>query len=84
MSHCCKAENEQLGKDLSEGQVQKLQAEAALHKDYASELRKALLETREWVEQLHEELDVSQAMIWKLRRQVRQNAQEPLTASCGS
>jgi len=77
------AENEQLGKELSEGQVQKLQAEAALLKDYASELRKALLETRDWVEQLHEELDASQAMIWKLRRQSRQG-QETASSACAA
>ena len=29
------AENEQLGKDLSEGSVQKLKTEAALQKEYA-------------------------------------------------
>lgn len=51
--------------------MQKLRAEVALQKDYSAELRKALLETREWVEQLHEELDVSQAMIWKLKRNTR-------------
>ena len=66
------AENEQLGKELSEGKVQQLQAEAALQKDYAAELQKSLVETRDWVEQLHEELDVSQAMILQLRREKAQ------------
>ena len=63
------AENEQLGEELSEGKVQKLQSEAVLQKEYAAELAKALAETREWVEQLHEELDVSQAAILQLRRE---------------
>merc|ERR1712032_918672 len=63
-------ENEQLGKEVSEGRIQKLRAEAAMHKDYAQELRKSLGETREWVEQLSEELDVSQALIFSLRREL--------------
>ena len=63
------AENEQLGEELSEGKVQKLQSEAVLQKEYAAELAKSLAETREWVEQLHEELDVSQAAILQLRRE---------------
>ena len=49
--------------------MQKLKAEVALQKEHAAELKKALLETREWVEQLHEELDVSQSMIVQLRRE---------------
>ena len=72
--HKCKelqAENEQLGKEVSEGSVHKLQAQAALHKDYAAELRKALGETREWVEQLHEEIDVAQAQIFTLKAAAR-------------
>ena len=53
-------ENDQLGKDLSEGRVQKLLADAALQKEYAREQKKALVETREWVEHLTDELDTSQ------------------------
>ena len=66
------AENDQLGKDLSEGRVQKLRADAALQKEYAGELRKALDETREWVEHLTEELDTSQALVLSLRRELKQ------------
>ena len=36
----------------------------------AQELRKSLGETREWVEQLDEELGVAQAVIFSLRREV--------------
>lgn len=64
------AENDQLGKDLSEGRVQKLRADAALHKEYAGELRKALDETREWVEHLTEELDTSQGLVLSMRREL--------------
>ena len=64
------AENEQLGKDLSEGRTQKLRADASLHKEYAQELRKALGETREWVEHLTDELDTSQALVLSLRREL--------------
>lgn len=67
---CTQAENDQLGKDLSEGRVQKLRAEVALQKEYSSELKKALGETREWVEHLSEELDTSQALVLSLRREL--------------
>lgn len=63
-------ENAQLGKDLSEGRMQKLKADAALQKEHAGELRKALAETREWVEHLTEELDTSQAIVLSLRREL--------------
>ena len=46
--------------------MQKLQSEAVLQKDHAAELCKTLGETREWVEQLHEELDVSQVAMLPL------------------
>ena len=64
------AENDQLGKDLSAGRVQKLRADAALQKEYEAELKKSLSETREWVEQLTEELDTSQALVLSLRREL--------------
>jgi len=64
-------ENEQLGQDLAEGAVQQLRARAALEAEHAAELRKALAETREWVEQLHEELDVAQAQILALKADAR-------------
>ena len=67
---CAQAENDQLGKDLSEGRVQKLRADAALQKDYSNELKKALGETREWVEHLSEELDTSQALVLQLKREL--------------
>ena len=41
-----------------------------LHKEHAKELKKALDETREWVEHLTEELDTSQALVLSLRREV--------------
>ena len=50
--------------------MQKLKADAALQKEYASELRKALAETREWVEHLTEELDTSQSIILSLKREL--------------
>ena len=36
------SENEQLGKDVSEGRMQQLRAEVGMHKDYASEQRKSI------------------------------------------
>ena len=63
------AENDQLGKDLSEGRVQKLRADVALQKQCESELRKALAETREWVGHLTEELETSQDLVLQLRHE---------------
>ena len=50
--------------------MQKLRADAALQKEYEAEQKKALAETREWVEQLTEELDTSQALVMSLRREL--------------
>ena len=54
--------------------MQKLRAEAAMHKEHAQEVHRALLETREWVEQLSEELDVAQGLIFSLRREAAKSA----------
>lgn len=50
--------------------MQKLRGDAALQSDYSAELKKALAETREWVEHLTEELDTSQALGLSLRREL--------------
>jgi len=50
-------ENEQLGKELSDGRLQKLRAEVAMHKEVAHELGRNLSEAREWAESLLEELE---------------------------
>ena len=71
------AENDQLGRDLSEGRAKKLLADQALQKDYSTELNKALLETREWVEQLLEEVDTSQALVLKLKKEVNELKKQP-------
>ena len=64
------AENEQLGKELSEGKIQQLNATIALHKDYAKDLRKSLTESHEWVEMLDEELEAAQSTIAQLRKEL--------------
>ena len=63
------AENEQLGKELSDGRLQKLRAEVAMHKEVAHELGRNLSEAREWAESLLEELETAQATIFELRRE---------------
>ncbi|EOD16093.1 hypothetical protein EMIHUDRAFT_353222 [Emiliania huxleyi CCMP1516] len=65
------SENEQLGKDVSEGRMQQLRAEVGMHKDYASEQRKSIGEMREWIEQLSDELEVAQGTIFSLRRELK-------------
>ena len=42
----------------------------AIHPVLLQELRKSLCETREWVEQLLEELEVSQGVVLSLRREL--------------
>lgn len=64
------AENEQLGKELSEGKVAKLESTIALQKEHAKELRRSLAESREWVDMLDEELEVAQGTIFNLRREL--------------
>lgn len=76
------AENDQLGKDLSEGRVQKLKADCALEKEHSQELRKALDERGEWVEQLMEELDTSQALVLSLQKEL-EAAKSQLAAAAG-
>ena len=63
-------ENEQLGKEVREGIVEKLRIENSMHKEFVNELQNQLGETREWVEQLLEELEVSQSLIFSLRREL--------------
>ena len=65
------AENDQLGKDLSEGRVRKLRADALLHKEHVLELQKALAETHEWVGHLTDELNTSSALVASLRRELK-------------
>ncbi len=64
------AENDQLGKELSEGKMQKLKADMLLQKSYEAELHKCLKETREFVEYLGDELDTSQAIVFSQRREI--------------
>ena len=69
-------ENEQLGKELSDGRLQKLRAEVAMHKEVAHELGRNLSEAREWAESLLEELETAQATIFELRREGKQSTEK--------
>jgi len=50
-------ENEDLGAQLSEGNIHKLQLENSTQKEFIEELKQYLNETNVWVSQLDEELD---------------------------
>lgn len=69
-------ENEQLGKELSDGRLQKLRAEVAMHKEVAHELGRNLSEAREWAESLLEELETAQATIFELRREGKKSTEK--------
>jgi len=76
-------ENDQLGKELSEGQVQELRAGMLLQNDYMREVRKALVETRDWVGMLSGELDTSQALVLLQRRQLKNTKRQSLGGGGG-
>uniref|UniRef100_A0A6B2LGX3 Uncharacterized protein n=1 Tax=Arcella intermedia TaxID=1963864 RepID=A0A6B2LGX3_9EUKA len=53
-------ENEDLGTQLYEGNLHKLQLENSQQKDWIEEFKKYLTETMEWVNRLEEEFDIKQ------------------------
>eukprot|EP00743_Colponemidia_sp_Colp-15_P009616 GILK01010519.1.p1 GENE.GILK01010519.1~~GILK01010519.1.p1 ORF type:complete len:197 (+),score=36.30 GILK01010519.1:38-592(+) len=70
-------ENEELGRQISEGAVQKLQAEIALQKQYSNELRNNLKDSQELIEQLSEDVDDMQQTISALQAQLKLKGLSP-------
>jgi chromosome segregation ATPase len=77
-------ENEELGRQISEGQLQKLTLEAALQREYAEELKSSLAESNGFVLQLDEEIEMMQATILTLQQQLKKykekESQQPTAA----
>lgn len=74
------AENEQLGRDLSQGEVHRLKVEAELQHEYAAELKKRLSTTRGMVEDMTDELEASQALVASLRKELSPSSASATTA----
>jgi len=64
-------ENEEFGRQLSEGRVHKMEADLALEKKQNSELRDAIGESHDWVTRLDEELEEMQTKIFRLEGELK-------------
>ncbi|XP_039261657.2 uncharacterized protein LOC120337830 [Styela clava] len=70
------AENQELGKQLSQGKVAQLEAELALQKKYSEELKESQEELNEFVIQLDEEVEGMQSTIQLLQQQLTDSRKE--------
>lgn len=73
-------ENEELGRQLSQGRVAQLQAELALQKSANEEMQKNLDEMTGFVVQLDEEVEGMQATILHLQQQLKQSHEKVKSA----
>ena len=64
------AENEQLAREVSDGRIDKLRAEASAAGASAAGLKRKLVEAREWADSLLDELEAAQHVIGSLRREL--------------
>eukprot|EP00794_Sanderia_malayensis_P000037 gene37-628_t len=70
------AENQELGKQLSQGRIAQLEAELALQKKYNEELKSSQDELNEFVLQLDEEVEGMQSTICALQQQLKDSKQK--------
>lgn len=70
------AENQELGKQLSQGKVAQLEAELALQKKYSEDLKQSQEELNEFVIQLDEEVEGMQSTIQLLQQQLNDARKE--------
>merc|ERR1712048_32922 len=69
-------ENQDLGKQLSQGRIAQLEAELALQKKYSEELKESQDELNEFVIQLDEEVEGMQSTICVLQQQLKDSKAE--------
>lgn len=69
-------ENQELGRQLSQGKVAQLEAELALQKKYSDELKGSQDELNDFVIQLDEEVEGMQSTILTLQQQLRDSKQQ--------
>ncbi|XP_077409108.1 pre-mRNA-splicing regulator WTAP [Vanacampus margaritifer] len=80
-------ENQELGKQQSQGRIAQLEAELALQKKYSEELKSSQDELNDFIIQLDEEVEGMQSTILVLQQQLKdtrqQTSQPPQGASAG-
>ncbi|KAK2884133.1 hypothetical protein QQF64_016014 [Cirrhinus molitorella] len=68
-------ENQELGRQLSQGRIAQLEAELALQKKYSEELKSSQDELNDFIIQLDEEVEGMQSTILVLQQQLRETRQ---------
>lgn len=76
-------ENQELGRQLSQGRIAQLEAELALQKKYSEELKSSQDELNDFIIQLDEEVEGMQSTILVLQQQLKESRQQ-LTQCQGS
>ncbi|XP_036405979.1 pre-mRNA-splicing regulator WTAP [Megalops cyprinoides] len=74
-------ENQELGRQLSQGRIAQLEAELALQKKYSEELKSSQDELNDFIIQLDEEVEGMQSTILVLQQQLRETRQQ-LSQQC--
>ncbi|XP_056096033.1 pre-mRNA-splicing regulator WTAP [Rhinichthys klamathensis goyatoka] len=69
-------ENQELGRQLSQGRIAQLEAELALQKKYSEELKSSQDELNDFIIQLDEEVEGMQSTILVLQQQLRETRQQ--------
>ncbi|XP_053345123.1 pre-mRNA-splicing regulator WTAP isoform X1 [Clarias gariepinus] len=69
-------ENQELGRQLSQGRIAQLEAELALQKKYSEELKSSQDELNDFIIQLDEEVEGMQSTILVLQQQLRETKQQ--------
>ncbi|KAK3516807.1 hypothetical protein QTP70_023682 [Hemibagrus guttatus] len=69
-------ENQELGRQLSQGRIAQLEAELALQKKYSEELKSSQDELNDFIIQLDEEVEGMQSTILILQQQLRETRQQ--------
>ncbi|KAG5846422.1 hypothetical protein ANANG_G00114800 [Anguilla anguilla] len=69
-------ENQELGRQLSQGRIAQLEAELALQKKYSEELKSSQDELNDFIIQLDEEVEGMQSTILVLQQQLRESRQQ--------
>ncbi|KAF7670063.1 hypothetical protein LDENG_00084540 [Lucifuga dentata] len=77
-------ENQELGRQLSQGRIAQLEAELALQKKYSVELKHSQDELNDFIIQLDEEVEGMQSTILVLQQQLKEARQQLAQAQCSA
>ncbi|KAJ3606912.1 hypothetical protein NHX12_026428 [Muraenolepis orangiensis] len=75
-------ENQELGRQLSQGRIAQLEAELALQKKYSEELKSSQDELNDFIIQLDEEVEGMQSTILVLQQQLKETRQQLSAGPC--